>query len=135
GRRAGSLLGELFVDDRLEDLEGLRAGDEAAVDEERRRADAGAALLRGLHVGVDRGLVALAVEGLLELVHVDAADLLRELLVLGPPEGALVLEEQLVVLPELLVAALTEHLTRGLRGGVRLVVEGEREIAPDDADL
>src|SRR5690606_32602499 len=126
---------EFVVDHGLEGLEGLGPRDEAAVDEERRRAHARAALERGLVVGVHGGLVTLGVERLAELVHVDAADLRGELLVLGAAELTLVLEEQLVVLPELLVAALAVDLARGLRGGVRLTVEVEGEVTPDDADL
>jgi hypothetical protein len=78
--------------------------------------------------------VLVVVERGADLRHVEAR-LLRVALEVGPRQRALVLEQDVVHLPELLRAALLERLHREVRGGAGLGVERERVVAPDDAHL
>src|SRR5690606_20761627 len=115
---------------------GLRAAHEVAVDDER----GGAADARGigdLRVGLDRGLVGAGVEGRAELGHVET-DLLRvllESLTLEAVGRLLILEEELVHLPEAGIALLLERLDRGLGSERSVGVEGKRLVAIDDLHL
>ena len=134
---AGGALGDLglglldlLVDDRLEGIEGAGAGDLAAVDEEvggAARAELGA----DLHVLVDLGLEAAAVEVGLELLDVQPEVLGVGLEVLTG-QGALVLEELVVHLPELALGAGGQG---GLGGGHGVLVEGQRVVAEGDGHL
>ena len=123
----GVRLLDLLVDQRLEGLERHGAGDEPAVDEERRRAV-------GAHLGSVAGLGRDGGGDLRRLLVLAPAsdvepDLLRPLLVLGVRQLGLVLEEQLMHLPEL---ALLVRRHRRLGRGQRVGVEGERLVAPDE---
>ncbi len=127
-QRLGAL--ELLVDLGLERLERLRARQELAVDEEGRRA-ARADLATGRRVGLDLGLALLRVERRLELAHVEA-QLLRVLLVGRAVHGLLVGEDLVVHLPELPLLAGGARRDGGRHG---VGVEGQRQVAPGDADL
>src|SRR6185436_2238634 len=125
-----ALLGQLLVDDLLEDLVRVSPADLAAVDEGGGRAVHvhGRALL---HVGGDLRLVLVAVQRRLELGHVEA-QLLGVLLQAGAVELLLVGEQLVVHLPEL---ALLAGGPGGAGGGLGVLVEGERVVLPGDADL
>ena len=127
-RRVGLL--DLLVDHRLERLEGLRSRDEPAVDEERRRA-VGADLVRSPRVALDRRGDLRRVLVLAPAGHVEA-DLLRPLLVLCVRQLLLVLEHQLVHLPELaLLVGRQGRLGRGQRVGM----ERQGLVPPDELHL
>ena len=127
-QRLGAL--ELVVDLGLERLERLRAREELAVDEERRRPARADLAARG-RVRLDLRLALLRVERRLELAHVQA-QLLRVLLVGGAVHRLLVGEDLVVHLPELALLARGARRDRR-RHGVR--VERQRQVAPGDADL
>src|SRR5262249_23636451 len=103
-----------------------------ADDDRGRAADAG--LVGDLALGLDERLVGVAVERGLELGHVDAERLgvVLERLAL---EVLLLGEEPVVVLPDSLLALLLPGLLRGLGGERRVLVHGERLVAPDDLEL
>ena len=123
-------VGDLFVDHLLERLERLRAGERAAVDEERRRATR--AELGGLIlIGLDRRGVLRRVERFLDLGRVEP-ELARVLLQARAIERLLVLEQLVVRLPELaLLVGGQRDLRR--RGGV--LVERQRVVLPRHADV
>src|SRR4029079_2541797 len=109
---------------RLERLERLRAREELAVDEERRRATRADLPTRG-RVGLDAFLALLRVEGRLELAHVEAQ--LTGVLLVGLAVHVLLIREDLVVhLPEL---PLLAGGSRRDGGRHRVRVEGQRQIA------
>src|SRR5262249_53145650 len=100
--------------------------------EEGRRAHAARAEAVGVgHVRSDGGLELPAVERRLELVHVEA-NLAGELLETRTIDALLIAEHLVVHLPEL---ALLVRSEARLGGELRLVVEGQREVAERDADL
>src|SRR5690606_37127655 len=88
---------QLLVDDPLEGLDGLRAGDEAAVDEEARGAPRAARGVERLLL-LDPLAVLAGVERLAELLHVQA-ELLDPLLEVLPGEVPEVREHLVVLLP------------------------------------
>jgi len=92
-------LTELFVDQRLERVERLRTAQAATVDEERRRTRR-AQVACELLIGLDRRLVFVAVERVLELARVQA-EVLGVALELVALQCVLVREQLLVHLPEL----------------------------------
>ena len=120
-------LGDLLVDHRLERLERQGSGEEAAVDEEGGRS-IGAHLRAVARVGGDRGGELRRLLVAAPAIHVEA-DLLGPFLVLRLGQLLLVLEHQLVHLPEF---ALLVGRQRGLGGGHGVLVEGQRLVAPDD---
>src|SRR4029077_15822521 len=128
--------GELIIDDVLEVLVGLRAGNEAPVDDETRgtgHADRGPLG----HLRIDRGGAPLVVEAVVPLRHVDAGAL-KELgcllLHIVRCHLALVLEEVGVELPERLGLLLLRAL--GCDGGrLRKRMERQRVVLVVEADL
>src|SRR3954468_9543442 len=124
------------VDQLLELRKRLGAADEVAVDDERGRAgDSG--VVPDLRVSVDLRLVGVCVERCLELVHVEA-ELLGVLLESGALDAvgrALVLEKQVVHLPETVGALLLERLGGSLGSEGRVGVHGEGLVTPDELHL
>src|SRR5262249_13694245 len=146
-----------LVDDRLELVDRLGADEAAAVDEEVRGAVGLEVVAQVLVLG-DLLLVLVLRDGALHLGGVEAERLtvLEEVvvvelgLVVGPLAAAalaarlvlrvglaraLLVPEQIVRRPEALVALLGLRLEGELRGGLGAVVERERVVLPDDADL
>lgn len=78
--------------------------------------------------------VLVVVECCTDLAHVET-HLTGVALKVGTLEGALVLEEEVVHLPELVVSALFEGFKRQVRGGTCVLVEGEGVVAPNDAQV
>src|SRR5690242_15888990 len=128
--------GELVIDDVLEVLIGLRAGDEAPVDDEPRgtgHADRGPLG----HLRIDRGGAPLVVEAVVPLRHVDAGALQEAgclLLHVVRRHLALVLEEVGVELPERLGVLLLRALGRD-GGRLRKRMEGQGVVLVVEADL
>ncbi len=117
-----------------EGVERARAHEGRPVDEERRRPVDAEAAGEG-DVGLHGGRVRPLVEGAAEAREVEAAEALGVALGVGAAEAVLVAEEEVVVAPEGRVAALGEHLQRGLGGGGGVGVAGEGEVLPDDPDV
>src|ERR671938_589269 len=115
---------ELLVDERLELLVGLRAGEHDAVHEERRRAGH-ADLLARLLVRLDELRLLAAVEALVELGLVEL-QVLRVALQRGRLERLLVREQRVVHLP---VLPLLAGAVRRLRRLLGLRVERQRVVA------
>src|SRR5512138_2403390 len=122
---------QLLVDDRLEGVERLGAGDEAAVDEEG-GGSVHAHLVAGLLVLLDVRRLRPRVEALVELPAVDPGDLARRGLQVGDRELAVRGEELVVHLP---VLPLIAGAVRGLGGLGRLLVHRERVVAVHELDL
>src|SRR4051812_26378976 len=118
------------LDHLVKGRERLSAAHEVTIDGKRRRA-AHARLGPDFGVLVDELLVLVAIEGRLELAHVDPTELLGILLEIGTLDRLLIGEQLVVILPERLVAALLEDFTRGLGRERSILVERERHVAPD----
>jgi hypothetical protein len=121
---------DFFVDDHPERVEGLRAREEPAVDEEcGGGVHANRTPLSG--VRLDRRTELARVETLSERRGVEV-EVRRELAVRGRRKSALVLEDPIVVLPELSLLVGAEG---GLRGRLGLGMIRKRKVAVDDADF
>ncbi len=125
-----------FVVDRLLELLGERLGavDEDTVHEERRCA----LYARGfavIEVLLDLVRPFVAVEPRLVGDGVFDARFLRPLHVAVGAELPLILERGVVPLPECVVPREGEGALRGFRGGLRILVEGQRVVLPDHPDL
>lgn len=109
GRAPGEngLPGQLLVDNRLEGIEGLRAGQKPPVDEEgRSRIDAELGSLT--KIILDRGPETARIETFVELFAVET-EVGRDPCQILVTEGALVLEEAVVILPETSLLVRTER--------------------------
>ena len=123
-------VGDLVVDDRLESLEGLSPGQEPAVDEERRSPGHAQRL----------AFPKLPVDVLAELTGIDTlaegrgvqVEVGRDLTIGSGGKAALVLEDPVVVFPEL---ALLVGAERGLGRRLGFGVIGKRIVAIDEPDL
>lgn len=123
-------LPNLVFDDCLECLEWLRPGKEPAVDEERRRSGHTHGLTLPV-VLLDRLPELPGIEALAECAGVELQ--VGGDLTVGPGgKRALVLEDPIVILPEL---SLFVSAKRGLRGRLSFGVVGKRVVAIDEPDF
>jgi hypothetical protein len=123
-------VGDLVVDDRLESLKGLRAGKEPAVDEERGSPGHTQRLTFPI-VPVDVRPELPGIDALSEGRGIEV-EVRRDLAVRRGGKVALVLEDPIVVLPEL---ALLVGAERGLGRRLGFGVIGKRIVAIDESDL
>ncbi len=121
---------DLLVDDGPERVERLRSGEEPAVDEER-WSRVHTVLTTLLVVHLDGWPVLARVETLSERRGVEV-EVRGELAVRGRGKRALVLEDPVVVLPEL---SLLVGAERGLRRRLGLGMVRKREVAVDETDF
>lgn len=124
---------ELTVHHLFELVVGLCAHELFAVDEERWGAASAEARCK-LLVSLDLRLVLVVVERRAYLAHVET-DLGGVSLKVSTLKGTLVLEEEVVHLPELVSAALFKGFESQVRSRTCVLVEGERVVAPDNAQV
>ena len=124
------LVSELFLDDRPERLERLCARDEPSIHEEGRRG-VDAELVAGGVIVLNRLRKLAGVETLVEGSGIEP-QVGGKLLQVGIRKRALILENLVVVFPELALGVSAEGRFGGRRG---LRVIGEREIAVDESNF